>query len=229
MARLPTKAIRDASIKSMRSRFLVPYEPQVAEHLKLSSPFEDIALAFRQNITSVLSVVTLPFNLASSAIHRQHYQRVSTAEAIRAGVVAKPRSEMSQAERNVADAARQKTAERMQQLVQSPEGQLQIGGDISAFLLTSMEEDALARSTLELLLQGVASMWTAFEVLSRDLFVAHLNRNPHLVARLVEYPSTRKRFEAAKVPLVDLIESGFNLSNGMGEYLSKQQDLSDLT
>jgi hypothetical protein len=100
-------------------------------------------------------------------------------------------------------------------------------GDICAFLLNGVK-NGLDAAAQELVLQGMVLLWSAFEVLCRDVFEALLNENPQLIQTLMDHPDTRKRFEAERLPLDTLINHDFNLSARLGTVLVSQQDFSDL-
>ena len=55
-----------------------------------------------------------------------------------------------------------------------------------------------------------------------------LNRDPVKVRVLISHPTTRKRFEAERLPLDTLVEYGFDLSSRLGTVLVAQQEFSDL-
>lgn len=71
-------------------------------------------------------------------------------------------------------------------------------------------------------------MWSAFEVLSRDLFIMLLNANPGWTNRLLDQQTTRKRFAVDKLDWHTLSAHSFDLSSSMGILLSQKADLDDI-
>src|ERR1039458_6178514 len=74
----------------MRARFLVPpsAEESLADFDAAIAPrrpqYQAVAKAFRHNLTSALSTVSMPFNLAFTSVNQSHLQRIHVAERIRA-------------------------------------------------------------------------------------------------------------------------------------------------
>jgi hypothetical protein len=81
--------------------------------------------------------------------------------------------------------------------------------------------DTFKESAEELLRQCTVLCWSAFEVLSSDLFVALLNDNPSLADKIFSAPDTKDYFKpkelGAALPL-----HKYDLSHCMGEVLSDQ-------
>jgi hypothetical protein len=217
-------------VREMRRHFFVP--PQAEEvfgQLAAAIPlvpaaYQPIAEAFRSNLTSVSSTVSMPFALASAGVHQQHFQRIHIAERIR---TLRPGESGSEGDRQLDDKAYRIASERMQEFRSSSRGEQVIIRDICHFLIESLGH-GLEAAAQELLHQGVVLLWSALEVLSRDTFEVHLNDDPNLAQRLVSDPTTRKRFEADRFPLETLIEHGFDLTGKVGSVLVAKQDFSDL-
>lgn len=222
------------AIREMRAHFLVP---PASEELfagldtlvpALPGEYRWLAEAFRNNLAAVLSTATIPFALASAGVHQSHLQRIHIAECIRA----LPEEDDPEGSGTDLDEIRSRDAhriahERMREFVESKEGQQVIIRDICNFLLGSLRH-GLQAAAHELLQQGLVLLWSAFEVLFRDTFEFHLNRNPGSTRALVAHPTTRKRFEAEKLSLETLVEHGFDLSERIGTVLVAKQDFSDL-
>jgi hypothetical protein len=116
----------------------------------------------------------------------------------------------------------------MDDFVHSLEGRDAFIRDTLGFLENLRSSEAVIRAASELILQGLVLCWGAFEVLSRDCFIAHLNAKPNRTLVLLGDPVAKRRFELSKVSLETLATHGFNLSERMGTILAQQQDLSDV-
>ena len=96
------------------------------------------------------------------------------------------------------------------------------------FLLGLHEQEAVKTASKELLSQGTVLLWSAFESLSRDLFVCLVNSDPMLGKALVESPDGRRVFQLKALELDTLASYGFDISSNLGSILVSRQDLSDL-
>lgn len=185
--------------------------------------------AFRHNLNATISTISIPFALASGSAHQSHFQRFHMAERIRAGGIepdAVPHGETLERFRN--RKALEIASRKMSEFAESKEGIDAIADDICAFLLDSLKGGSLEGAAQELLRQGELLLWSAFEVLFRDIFETLLNSEPERAQDLVAHPTTRKRFDAEKLPLELLLQHGLNLSQTLGSVLVTRQDLSDL-
>ena len=225
-----------ALIKDLLDKFLVGVDATellstthtVVEHLP--PLYRGIGESFIHNMTSVVSTVTLPFMLVASSVHLQHRTRLHLAERIRAQGLEREVNETNEAfERRREEHALQVAKARMKEFEKSVEGRELMVRDTCKFLLRQSEDQEVADAALGMLLQGIVLLWGGFEVLARDLFVAHLNQQPKEAEILLKDPTTRKRFQLPKDPIELLAERGFNLANSMGSLLGERQDLSDLT
>jgi hypothetical protein len=227
------------TVAAMRRRFVVPPPPdQVFSRVdplvdELDPEHQPLGQIFRHNLNSVLSSVSIPFALASASAHDRHFQRIHSAEGIRALPIdsvigldtTEPDPEIEEArEREVYE----KAMEQMAEFQQSEEGRNAIILDISNFLLRSLKSEDLELAANEIIRQGIILIWSAFEILFRDTFEQELNLDPSKARLLVEDVSTRKRFEADKFSLETLIQHRFDLSNKLGTILVGQQDFSNL-
>ena len=224
----------DTRITTVRAHFLIPPSPEAAlaefdvSVAALRAEYRDVASAFRHSLTSALSTIGMPFTLAFTSVESSHFQRIHIAERIRARNI----DESALAPGEELEAVRDREAgvtasSRMYEFVQSEDGQDSLIADTCAFLLASLKH-GLQAAAHELLQQGLVLLWSAFEVLYRDTFEIMLNQDPRKVRALIGDPSTRKRFEAERLPLDVLANYGFNLSARLGTVLVGQQDFSDL-
>lgn len=214
--------------RDLRTHFLVPpsAEETFAEFdaaaALLRPEYQPIAKAFHHSVASTLSTVAMPFALASASVEQSHFQRFHTAERIRAlPLVGEGLDEVRERE------ASAKAHSHMHDFVQSKDGQNALIRDTCGFLLASLKH-GLELAAQELLQQGLVLLWSAFEVLCRDTFETLLNQDPAKARALIGDPTTRKRFEAERLPLDTLAQYGFGLSTKLGTVLVGQQDFSDL-
>lgn len=225
----------DRSIREMRTHFLVPPGPEdTFSRLdalvdSLLPEYRSLAEAFKHSLSSTLSTVAMPFSLATASVHQSHFQRLHIAERIRARSIEldsiKPGEDLEEVRQREAYRV---ASERMREFAESEEGKNAIIWDVCGFLLAGLRDGELESATKELIQQGTILVWSAFEVLFRDVFELHLNLNPSKAKVLAQDTSTRKRFEAERFSLDTLVKHGFDLSNRVGTVLVSQQDFGDL-
>ena len=222
-------------VRQMQEHFLVPpNESGFFSPLKDLIPSLDTQLrlpaeAFIQSLSAILSTMSLPFALASASTEQQHYMRFHIAENIRGLSRAREEGESEAAyeartERFIA----RRAAEHMQEFRNSKEGVNILVSQTCRFLLDGIRRGPIEEPAAELLLEGTWLSWSAFEVLSRDVFVTLVNSRPVLAQTLLNAPQTKLRFGLAKIPIDLLAQFGFDLSSQMGNLLASQQDFSDL-
>jgi hypothetical protein len=221
-------------VNEATARFLAPREPSEllssVTSLRDSLPprFNDLCRAFEQNVSAVAATVGVPITLASAASEGSHWQRIHSAERIRAlKLVAEPgEGDAALAQRRTSHAATAAT-ERMREFVESKDGQHTLAADACRFLLEGLRSSNLGEAADELLRQGVVLAWSALEILSRDLFEGILNANPKRALSVIQSPAAKQRLQS-KFTLEELASAGFDLSSSLGSLLSTQQDFSDI-
>lgn len=194
----------------------------------LSAKLGVLAAAFEQNISAVGATVGMPVALASAASEGSHWQRIHSAERIRALTLdAEPGENKDALEARRASRAREVASQRMQEFAASPDGRDTIAADTCRFLLEALKSADLGEAANELLRQGVVLTWSALEILSRDLFETILNANPKRALTILQEPTAKHRLQS-KFTLEELATAGFDLSASLGSLLSSQQDFSDI-
>ncbi len=223
------------TIREMRDHFFVPPAPnetfsRLDELIEeLDTKYQALGQTFRHNLASALSSVAMPFALASASVRESHFQRIHTAERIRAGSIELDAIQPGERLEEVREREAYRIAgSRMTEFEESEEGKNAIIRDICSFLITSLEARELKLAARELVQQGIILIWSAFEILFRDAFELELNLNSSKAALLAQNISTRKRFEVERFSLDSLIKYGFDLSDKVGTLLVGQQDFSDL-
>lgn len=220
-AKEATKRFLVADMEALRSCIST-----VAE--SLSPPLRALAAAFDQNISAVCSTVGLPVTLASTASEGSHWQRIRSAEGIRALKLGpSPGEGADELDARRASIASEVASQRMREFVSSPDGRDTIAADACRFLLQAIKFENLSDAADELLRQGVVLAWSALEMLSRDLFETILNANPKHAITILQEPAARHRLQS-KFTLEELAAAGFDLSASLGSLLSSQQDFSDI-
>jgi hypothetical protein len=235
MLHMPKYDALDKAVAEMRNYFLVPPSPaevfaQLNELIETREvKYQAIAKTFKYNLASALSAVSIPFCLASTSIHASHFQRLHSAESIRALSInaeeIAPREALEEIRKRK---ARQKEQFRMTEFTASEDGKQAIIFGICEFLTTSIIEREMEIAARELISQGVILVWSAFEVLFRDTFELELNLNPSKAASLAQDVSTRKKLEVQRFSLDNLIKYGFDLSDKIGTILVSESDFSNL-
>ncbi len=195
----------------------------------LPNDISAMADAFEHNIKAVLDTISLPFEMASANAHNRHWQRISTAERIRAEI---PEIQSDETPEEMEDRknriAAKNASDIMTEFLASDEGVDAISNDIAEFLLSARGRSGIFEASSELILQCTVLTWSLFEVFARDVFTAITNTNPKLVELLFQDRDIKKKFDFTKVPFDVLVEHGFDISKKMGTILVSQQDLSDL-
>lgn len=187
-----------------------------------------LAAAFEQNISAVSSTVGIPVTLASGASEGSHWQRIQSAERIRA---LKLEAELGE-DKAALDARRESHARaaasrRMHEFASSPDGRDTMAADACRFLLEALRSSNLGDAADELLRQGIVLTWSALEILCRDLFEVILNANPKRALAVIQEPAAKQRLQS-KFTLEELATAGFDLSSSLGSLLTSQQDFSDI-
>lgn len=220
--------------EEIMGRFFVPREPSEFlprfGEIKASLPpkYSELAAAFEKNVSAVVATVGIPVTLASAAAEGSHWQRIHSAERIRALLLnAEPGEIEAALEVRRNEHALKIASERMQEFVASSDGRDKIAADACAFLSRSYGSSNLSEAAAELILQGTALTWSALEILSRDLFEAILNFDPKRVLAVMQEPAARQRLQS-RFTLEELASFGFDLSPCLGSLLSSQQDFSDI-
>jgi hypothetical protein len=229
------KETLDEPIREMRDHFFVPPAPNEAfsnldELIEvIDTRYQAVGETFRHNLNSLLTSVAMPFALASASVHQSHFQRLHTAERIRARSIELEAIQPGEQLEEVREREAYRIAEsRMREFRESEDGKNVIILDICDFLNKMLKRDELKLAAENLIQQSVILYWSGFEILFRDMFELELNLNPSKAALLAEGVSTRKRFEVERFPLDVLIKYGFNISDKVGTLLVDQQDFGDL-
>lgn len=206
--------------------FAVIAEPLITATGRLSTDYKPFALAFQDNLRSVLRTLSIPFQYTFAQVQSLHHQRFLMAARIRALKVTDDvdtEDERAKREREASD-----TAHATFQEFAAGDGRDAMPSEVLHRLASIKEDPDSLAAARELTRQGVVLVWGAFEVLARDLFTELLNRHPTRVEALVANPSNRKRFGIEKLDWGTLSTFGFDLSKNLGTVLAQRADLDDI-
>lgn len=200
-----------------------------ADRIKdLDADYQNIANTFNYNIDSMLSALNIPFILSSAAAQQQHHFKshlVSVIESLKYKV----NHDINDSDDPILDQIRSNILkDKMNELDTSEKSQEQLVLNIYRFLEPFTREEKITGAASALLYQGAILLWSAFETLSKDLFIIYINKNPHKIKDLLDSPSIKKRLNFNKITPETLMEYDFDLSNKMGEVTAENQDFSDL-
>jgi len=215
----------DSLANSVREVFLVPpsFDESVAVLIErvelLPTRRKEIAQAFLENLKGVILTLSIPFTYTYSQVHSLHWQVFLIAERIRA------RSLPNENER---ESASRSNAKNKFDVFLAEENGLKVADEVLDRLAALKEEPDSLAAARELTRQGVVLIWSAFEVLARDIFIDLLNQYPSLADRLLASSTGRKRFTVEKIDWQTLSSFGFNLSSNLGTLLAQRADLDDI-
>jgi len=215
----------DSLANSVREVFLVPpsFDESVAVLIErvelLPTRRKEIAQAFLENLNGVIRTLSIPFTYTYSQVHSLHWQRFLIAERIRA------RSLPNENER---ESAARSNAKNKFDVFLAGENGLKVADEVLGRLAALKEETDSLAAARELTRQGAVLIWSAFEVLARDIFIDLLNQYPSLADRLLANAAGRKRFTVEKIDWQTLSSFGFNLSSNLGTLLAQRADLDDI-
>lgn len=227
------EAMRDKKEQSLRHRamdiFVVPgaeaFDTNQLRDLRKSLPecLTAPADAYLANLDGSLSVLCLPMRLAIANSQDWRFNQIYIAERIRSD--ADPDADPNSSEmKEVLSRARDRFEEEMS----VKESIDHVADQACSFLLHQHEQAHVADAAADLLLQGVVLVWSAFEVLVRDVFEAVINVRPELGRALLDSSEGKRLFQVKAIDLDTLARHSFDLSKCMGSVLCEFRDLSDL-
>jgi hypothetical protein len=214
-----------ALAKSVQEVFLVPpdFPAKSAELVNLATLLEGerrtVAESFLNSLRGVVSTLTIPFNYTYAQVHSLQWQRFLMAGRIRA------RSNPKESEREVQ--ARAEAQAQLKEFVAQEAGGVIADEVLNQLDYIKAQPESLAAAR-ELMRQGVVLIWSAFEVLARDLFVDLLNGEPALLERLLSHPAAKKRFGVEKIDWQTLARFDYDLSSSIGSLLIERTDIDDI-
>src|SRR6185369_5178830 len=214
-----------ATAETVRAIFLIPEDFSVTAAAMIGATEvlpdseKTVALSFLGNLRGMVRILSLPFDFAYTEVQGLHWQRILMAERIRA------LDQGGEEEREAI--AREKAGTKFQEFM-AADGKSFVQEQLVERLHRIVSDSESLGTARELTRQGVVLMWSAFEVLSRDLFTSLLNGKPQLADQLFQHPATRKRFSVDKLDWQTLSAYAFDLSSSMGALLAQRADLDNV-
>jgi hypothetical protein len=221
--------------RRLTAHFFVPF--QIRDRLKpiaeisasVRPEFQRVAKAFEHNLESLLESLSLPFTLASSSATDKMFSHFLMAEKIRARAIDNtdiPSGASLDHHRD--QIALTNAMAKAQQFNLSDVGRDRLMHEVCDFLLEALDNGNLTAAASQLREQAIVMLWSAFEVLFRDVIECELNLNPAKCTALAADTVTRKRIESKVTSLETLIENNFDLSRRVGTLVVAQNNFSDL-
>lgn len=232
-ARMPNKSANTIKEKmqKVRQHFLLPPNIQsIRGKIKsaaagspegISTP----AKVFEENLQAVVDTTSIPFTLAADSVSQQRLHQLTISEKIR---IRAEDIEKDKETPNPDEEAYKRALKKFNDECKDARMVDHLLDNTINFLLGGIKETNSKIAINELLRQAMVMTWGAFEVLSRDVFVAYLNSNPSEVQKLTADPDTRKVFQAKSVDLDVLSSFGYDISKNMGDVFANVYDLSSL-
>jgi hypothetical protein len=171
-------------LESMDGKPVVAVSEAVAG---LPASLRKVGDAFAHNVSAAVSTMGIPVTLAHAAARLRLWTQVMAAERIRARIGELEGNPPS--EEQVLSRAKEHLDRHLREQNDT------FGEDMCDFLLTVLEGINVSSAVSELHAQGLVLMWSAFEVLARDLFVSCLNSRPEFAGRVLGDEKTKRLFQ----------------------------------
>jgi hypothetical protein len=196
--------------------------------IEVPARFTEIRRAFVSNLRRAETVAAVPYTMAHSAVTEQRFQMILTSERIRqrSGLEPGAPSTPDREARALTIARDRMRNEMAEDLARKPLPW--IAERTLSVLEDHLTEPNFFEAMKELMLQTLASIWGAFELLANDITILSLNEDPALAARLVNEAPAKRHFPTKMLSFEALSEHGFNISGSMGDILLGDRGLSSL-
>ncbi len=183
------------------------------------------AFAFRHNLEAVIITASIPELFAIESAKQSRFTRILVSEQLAAreyldGTDAGKEKAMKVAVRN----ARKK----IRKEIITEKGGRFINESAMHFLFALVDHDKIVKAGEELLRQATVLIWSALEILARDIFLSAVNSNPHHVISLMSNANTQKILQLRNMDLEILAEHNFNVSGCMGQIILRHHDMSTI-
>jgi hypothetical protein len=174
---------------------------------------EPAVTVFRRSLVGNLTVASIPYTLVNQHVVGVHSQRIHSAERIRA----LKNRELTEEERE--RIAREAHEMRINDFLNSSDGQSTVVGDMVKELKLLITSPELSGAFEELLLETIVMMWGTFEAFISDSLRSIFNETPKLAGMLLQNPDVKKLSSIRNVTIEDLASRGFDMSRSMGDYI----------
>jgi hypothetical protein len=185
--------------------------------------FTLITETFRETLKTSITVGSVPFILARTAILRQRFQQLHTAERIRARKYVTDESVGIPPEGEAE--ALENANNRMEEERRDHEAITKFAANAVAFLKSGLSNAEFERAAGDLLRQVLVMIWGAFEILATDAAIEILNTKPQFADRL----KSARGFEFPRISIEVLEANAFDLSKQMGSVIFESQRLEGLS
>jgi hypothetical protein len=211
----------------IRERFFIPdsalvefVEDEAGNFGGLLAP---VATVFARNLVAILATAASPWYFAISGAYTSHYFMpigMEVAKYIQEDITPEGAAKLLEGIRasHHASANRSEQAELIQNYAKAAAEEL-----LDRFLEDEPGEEVAAN----ILCQCAVLAWSAFEVLSTDVFRVTINKNPKLASLLLKNDRTKRLYQHKEFGLT-LGDHGYDLSGSMGDVLLEQCRLDDI-
>jgi hypothetical protein len=190
------------------------FESALMEALKEPpAVIEPAVSVFGRSLVGNLTVASIPYTLVNQHVMGSHSQRIFSAESIRA----LKNMELTPDERE--RLAREAHEMRMNDFLNSADGQAILVGDIVRELRLQLESSELSDAFQELLLETIMMMWGTFEAFISDSLRSIFNQYPKFAGVMLQSHEVKKLSSIKHVTIEDLAARGFDMSRSMGDYI----------
>lgn len=217
-------------VQRVLEAFLILTIDEVIEPLKSISGEESASSRLVEDaingMKSVAHAASLPFAMTSERVHHLYFDRLFSAERIRALKEASGLGGLSpELERKALGIARNRMAE----FSSSAEGSNYFRDAIVYELDSALRSREIADAAFQLLAQALVSTWTVFEVFMSSFIKAMINADPALATKVLNAPQTRAHFGKPAIGIEAIDAHGFDLTSSMGSILFEDRRLDSLT
>lgn len=174
--------------------------------------------AFRFNLSSVSTIISLPYHLTHHALALE--EQATLREEIRALL------SQSHPEKSLLDRIELMDADlrnKIEEINSSRIPQLRQKAQYKA--KEAITHPEIAPGVYDLFFYSLLLTWSAIEVVANDTFITVLNNRGKLAQRIFDEKASQKHFQAFKVDIEVLVENDFNLQNRMGKLLARSAPL----
>ncbi|MBZ9631912.1 hypothetical protein LB465_14075 [Salegentibacter sp. LM13S] len=189
---------------------------------------QEVYLAFKDNINSIVSTATIPDIMARGKANLEIFNSIRTQESILSMRDDIDTEDQKKDEKAAANKLHKKVHERFLAERETLKGKNQFRLISAIFLKDLSDSETFEVASKNLLNQCALSTWAAFEIFCRDCFIVLLNKNSQLVENLSAKAELKQKFNLKNIPVQKLIEFDFNLSNSMGTILIENFEFSNL-
>ncbi len=213
-----------------RRHALLPFDvvsDEIPEQ-SLHSSSRSLLLSFKSNLEDAVQLCSTIYKLCQKAETDLKFQSVHSRERILSLKDSIPHGNLSEEqEKKALELAIEKMAE-LHANSQSPEYRSLLLRIVRRVVQVCSSEE-LGPSSRNLTRQSIVLIWNAFEVLSKDAAEQLLNKTPDLISKIMTNDLAKKRFDVRRIALEDLLNAGFDFSDGFGSYFTQKFDISDLS